>query len=223
MRTAADLGVRGFEAIDLATRGERLALFHGRTRYNKQPGAFVVENLVIAELDADGRVAAEILFGTDDTDAAMAELDARYLAGEAAAHAATWSAIVNANAAFNRREMPKTTPDWVNIDHRRGGTAFAPGEQAAFMRATWDVAPQISNRIVAVHRLCDRGVVFTQLVHATSREGFNGEWRDVVVMTVDGDAIDRCEVYDDGELAAAIARFDELGATSSGSSAPASP
>ena len=119
--------------------------------------------------------------------------------------------------------MPPTTPDWVNIDHRRGGTAFAPGEQAAYMRATWDVTSQISNRIVAVHRLRDLRVVFTQLVKATSREGFNGEWRDVVVMTLDRDAINRCEVYDEGDLQTALARFDELGATSSGSWEPASP
>ncbi len=30
-----------------------------------------------------------------------------------------------------------TTPDWVNIDHRRG-RAFAPGELNAYVRARWD-------------------------------------------------------------------------------------
>ncbi len=34
-----------------------------------------------------------VLFDLDDFDAAIAELDARYLAGEAAAHAGTWSVI----------------------------------------------------------------------------------------------------------------------------------
>ena len=59
------------------------------------------------------------MFDLDDIDAAFAELDARYLAGEAAAHAHTWSVIADAYAALNRREVPATTPDWVNIDHRR--------------------------------------------------------------------------------------------------------
>ena len=60
------------------------------------------------------------MFDLDDIDAAFEELDARYLAGEAAAHAHTWSVIAGAYAAFNRHELPATTPDWVNIDHRRG-------------------------------------------------------------------------------------------------------
>ena len=81
----------------------------------------------IVEIDADERIASVVTFDLDDFDAAIAELDARYLAGEAAAHAHTWSVITEAYAALNRREMPPTTPDWVNIDHRRG-TTFAPGE-----------------------------------------------------------------------------------------------
>ena len=60
-----------------------------------------------------------VMFDLDDIDAAFEELDARYLAGEAAAHAHTWSVIADAYAAFNRHELPATTPDWVNIDHRR--------------------------------------------------------------------------------------------------------
>ena len=74
--------------------------------------------LSVVEIDADERIAAVVVFDPDDIDAAFAELDARYLAGEAAAHAHTWSVIARAYAAFNRHELPATTPDWVNIDHR---------------------------------------------------------------------------------------------------------
>ena len=55
-------------------------------------------------------------------------------------------------AAFNRREIPATTPDWVNIDHRRG-IAFAPGDLIPYIRAAWDVAPDVNIHIEAVHRL----------------------------------------------------------------------
>ena len=75
--------------------------------------------LNIIEIDADGRIVAGVLFDADDLDAAFAELDARYLAGEAAAHAHTWSVIAQAYAVFNRHELPPTTSDWVKIDHRR--------------------------------------------------------------------------------------------------------
>ena len=76
-------------------------------------------------------------FDLDDIDAAFAELDARYLAGEAAAHSQTWSVIARAYTAMNRHELPATTPDWVNIDHRRG-IAFAPGDATAYLRASQD-------------------------------------------------------------------------------------
>ena len=49
--------------------------------------------LSIVEIDADDRIAAHVAFDLDDIDAAFEELDARYLAGEAAAHAQTWSVI----------------------------------------------------------------------------------------------------------------------------------
>ena len=78
------------------------------------------------------------MFDLDDIDAAFEELDARYLAGEAAAHAHTWSVI----AGGLRRDQPTrtaaTTPDWVNIDHRRE-TAIAPGDLIAYIRAAWDL------------------------------------------------------------------------------------
>ncbi len=49
--------------------------------------------LSIVEIDADDRLVAAVLFDDDDIDAAFEELDARYLAGEAAAYAHTWSVI----------------------------------------------------------------------------------------------------------------------------------
>ena len=68
--------------------------------------------LVVVEIDADERMAAVVVFDVDDIDAAIAELDARYLAGEAAAHADTWSAIAEVYAALNRAEMPTTAQTW---------------------------------------------------------------------------------------------------------------
>ena len=152
---------------------------------------------------------ARVVFSLDDLDAAFEELDARYLAGEAATYAHTWSAITSANAAFNRREMFATTSDWVNIDHRRL-TGFTPGDQEAYVRATWDLAPDVKNRIVAVHRMSYVGAVFTQALSATSRESFEAEWRDVVLLTFRGDSMSRCEVFEESDLDAALARFDEL-------------
>ena len=126
-RWAADLGVTHATSDPIATRGERLVLT--RTRYSHsddQPQPFDVDLLHIVEINADERIGAVVIFDLEDFAAAFAELDARYLAGEAAAHSRTWSVIMQGYASLNRRELPPTTPDWVNIDHRRG-TSIAPG------------------------------------------------------------------------------------------------
>ena len=123
MRAIADLGATITTSDVIATRGERLALIRIRLSVRDQePSAFDTELLNIVEIDADDRIAAIVVFDLDDFDAAFEELDARYLAGEAAAHAHTWSVITRAFAALNRHELPATTPDWTIIDHRHAAT-----------------------------------------------------------------------------------------------------
>jgi hypothetical protein len=205
MRVIADLGVREATSSVIATRGERLALSRNRfVGRDQRPEAFSSEALCIIEIDADGRIVARLSFGVDGVDAAFAELDARYLSGEAAAHAATWSVIAGAYAALNRRELPATTPDWVNVDHRHG-TGFEPGGFFAFIRAAWDVAPDMRRTIEAVHRLNTLGAVVTHTGYGTSREGFDSAWQNLVLVTVDGDLINRCELFDETDIDAARA------------------
>jgi hypothetical protein len=221
IRQGRDLGVRDMQAavdvigityrssVVIATRGERLELISARVSNDKRPETVQFEVLQLSEIDTDGRVAAVVTMDIDDIDAAFEELDTRYLAGEAAAHAQTWSVIANATAAFNRHEMPSVTPHWVNIDHRRV-TAFVPGDMAEYIRATWDVAPVIRNHIVTMHRLTDLGAVVTQASHGTSQEGFEAEWREVTLLTVEGNSLNRVEIFDEADLDAALARFEEL-------------
>ena len=152
---------------------------------------------------------AIVIFDLDDFDAAIAELEARYLAGEAAAHTHTWSLVAGGYAGFNRRELLATTPDWVNIDHRRGA-GFAPGDMIAYIQAAWDDSPDTKIYIEAVHRLSEIGAVVSHVAHGISQEGFDAEWRDVHVLAVEGDMFSRSELFDEGDLDAAIARFDEL-------------
>ena len=69
----------------LATRGERLALIRVRVS-GRDPEAIQNDALNIVEIDAEERIVGDVVFDLDDFDAAIAELDARYIAGEAAAH-----------------------------------------------------------------------------------------------------------------------------------------
>ena len=210
MRAIADVWNRNLASIVLATRGRRLVLRRvGVSDPEQGPEAFLVETLSVIEIDEDERIVRVVSFDPDDFDSAVMELDARYLAGEAAPHAHSWTVITREFAALNRRELPATTPDWVNIDHRRGAS-FAPGEMFELLGAAWNRAADLTNFIEAVHRLNDFGGVITHLASETSQEGFNAEWRVHSVFTLQGDMINRCEVFDEADLNAAIARFDEL-------------
>ena len=88
------------------------------------------------------------------------ELDARYLAGEAAPYSEAWSVVKESFDAYNRRERPPTMHDFANVDNRRG-TAFQSGDMIAFMGATWADTPDVKLRIESVHRLRAGGAVVT--------------------------------------------------------------
>ena len=208
LRAAADVGFTNFTSTVIATRGERLFLTLLRAS-SRDPEAIQADALQVVEIDAEERIAAIVVFDLDDIDAAFEELDARYIAGEAATNAHTWSAVAGAYAALNRHELPATTPDWVNIDHRRFAT-IEPGEMTASLRAIWDFAPDWNIHIAAVHRLSNHGAVVTQVEHATSQEGFDAEGREIDILTVDDDLISRCEVFDEADIDAALARFEQL-------------
>ena len=72
----------------LATRGDRLVL--ARVRWEGATatvGPSEIEWLDVIEVDDHGERVAEVNFDPDDLDAAYAELDERYAAGEAAPYA----------------------------------------------------------------------------------------------------------------------------------------
>ena len=85
-------------------------MFVSATGPRQGPDAFYTELIRIAEIDAEERIVAYVAFDPDDFDAAIAELDARYLAGEAASYAQTWSSFAIAFAGFNRRELTRWRP-----------------------------------------------------------------------------------------------------------------
>ncbi|WP_081293082.1 hypothetical protein, partial [Mycobacterium colombiense] len=209
-RVTAEVWQSDMQAAVVATRGEGLVLL--RFTFASQdslPAAFQAAAVSVVQVNDDDRCAAVVIFDPDDIDAATEELETRYLAGEAAAHRHTWSTLLRNFTAFNEHRLPLTTPDWVNLDHRRG-RAFSSGDLVPYIHATWQVAPKAKIYVVAVHRLGDHGAVVTQSTHGTSPDGFDAEWLEVTLLTVDGDLINRCEVFDQEDLDVALARFDEL-------------
>jgi hypothetical protein len=58
--------------------------------------------------------------------------------------------------------------------------------------------------------LSDLGAVVTHTARGASHDDFDAEWRMIDIFAVDGDLISRCEMFDEADLDAALARFDEL-------------
>src|SRR5262249_2936779 len=54
------------------------------------------------------------------------------------------------------------------------------------------------------------GAVVTHAAQGTSSEGLDAEWRMIGLLTVGGDRIYRCELFDESDLDTALARFEEL-------------
>ena len=206
----AGFGARNGSLTVIAIRGQRVALIRSRfSGRDKRADAFHTETLCVIEIDLDGLVTEHIMFDLDDLDAAFAELDARYLAGDAAPHAHVWSVVVGVFDAHARHETPATTPDCVNVDHRRG-TPLAHSDLKAIVTTLNELRPNLTNHVESVHLLRDRGALFTQVSHETSPEGFDADWRLINLLTVHGDKVSRCELFDEADIDAALARFDEL-------------
>ena len=210
LRAFTDIGLMNAAFTVLATRGERLVLSRTTLRQrDRRIDDVHSDMLAMTEVDAEGRMIATVLFDPDDIDAANPELDARFMAGEGAPYASIWAMVIQTYAAFNRHELSTTTPDWVNIDHRLG-VGSGTGEMNTYVSAMWEVVPDVSTRIEAVHRLSSLGAVFTHTERGTSQDGFAAEWREVALLSFNGDAINRCELFDERDLSVAVGRFDEL-------------
>jgi class 3 adenylate cyclase/tetratricopeptide (TPR) repeat protein len=146
----------------LATRGNRLALLRSTwTGADGDSGPSEIAWLSILEVDECGEPAAWVTFDLVDLDAAYAELDARYLAGEAAPYARTWETcldIVRATAARDWERLAAVfAPGFVAQDHRPVGlfTSLSRDAYVASVRALLDLRPDATLRLAHVLAIDD--------------------------------------------------------------------
>jgi hypothetical protein len=154
IRAVAEVGIERMWSTVVATRGP--AASHEE---------FSGDVLNVIEIAANDQLASAALYDIDDIDAAFDELDKRYLAGEAAAHARPWSAITSIHTLSNHDGVLPT--DWVTVDHRRA-TPFASGELNDVIGSANDLTPDLRAQIETVHRL-DRFVAVVTNVRTESR------------------------------------------------------
>ena len=143
-----------FDTVDpevIAVRGDRLALI--RLHCGRAPD-FVLRILCLYEFDADWKLVFEADFDDTDEQAALDELDDRYVAGEGASH----ERVLRVGRAFadvnNERDFDGTvamlSPDFVMTDHTRLG--FGEGGREYFDAANRSRADVADDEAVVVAR-----------------------------------------------------------------------
>jgi hypothetical protein len=197
----------------LATRGDRLAL--ARARWEgaaRSIGPSEAEWLLVIEMNDRGKRVAIVNFDPDDVDAAYAELDARYAAGEAAAYERVSAAMQRFRRAFADRDWDTLTaqlaPDLFVDDHRLLGWEPLQGAAAYVdaLRSMVELAPDVRFRLDHVE-ICARGyLVLTTWVG--TREGGAFEAPSLIVGELDGsNRVRRFDQYDVEHLEEARRRF----------------
>lgn len=195
-----DLGGRRVDLDVLAVRGERLAL----VRVHVVGSGFVVEILSIMEVDDEGRGGVVVVFDTTDLAEALLELDNRFAAGEAAAHAR----IVRAGAALMHA---RNREDWEAVRALHAATVMGD-DLLARTRVMADLAPGYHHcirRYVALG--FDRAVgEFAPFVVGPGAGGYDSpRW---LVGHIDAAGrFDDFEAYDLDDLDAALDRYRQLG------------
>jgi ketosteroid isomerase-like protein len=209
------LSTATFTAQPLATRGDRLTLARlALTGSGETVGPTEIEWLAVLEVDADGQPALEVAFDADALDAATAELDARYAAGEAAVYPHAGLAPAFARA-FDARDWQRLAsllaPDVVVHDHRLLGweTLHGPAAYVEALQSLVDLAPDVRLRLDHLAMSAD-GVLCIP-VWVGTRDGGEFETASVFVTALDARGRIRAfDAFDLEQLDAARQRFAAL-------------
>jgi tetratricopeptide (TPR) repeat protein len=216
LRVVFDLPASRWQGQVLATRGESLAL--GRWRVESADdtaGLSEVEYLGLVEVDASGRGFLSIVFDLDALDAAYAELDDRYAAGEAAPFAPVVTALRAFAAAVTARDWDALeavfVPALVVYDHRPLGweTLHGPATLVATFKSLVELAPDVRLRID--HVTVSAKASLAMVTFVGMHEGGAFEDARVVVHEFNREGkICRHDIYDVEHLGEAKSRFDRI-------------
>jgi hypothetical protein len=215
-RGLADMSTTEFSVRWLATRGDRLALawlsFDGE---DGDVGPSRVEFLNVVAVDDDGLCSSLHRFDVDDRDAAYAELDQLYGAGEGR-HDATWQQALRLPAALSRGDVDACramlAPGFRIGDHRKLGWGDTLRDAETFLRsqlALSELSPGWRYRLD--HHRARGSVSLGQQAQVGTREGGAFENPYLVVGMQDPQGLLLgFDVYDVDQLDQARARFEEL-------------
>ena len=195
----------------IAVRGERLAVT--RTRFVSADGFETVEYDVI-ESNERGLIETVTAFGDADLDAALDELDERYIAGEGAAHEymiRRGGDFRNASAARDWIAFAALlADDFVFTDHRSIG--LPDNDRTGYIAVVAASVDQTPDMRMVARTLEIRGNTTMSRTRrvGTTTEGFAYEWEQIAVGQSAAGLIRRIELFPVQQAIAARARFEEL-------------
>jgi hypothetical protein len=204
----------------LATRGDRLALVrYFARRAGENFGESESEWVNVIEVDEHGRRSAHVSFDPDDLDAAYAELDRRYAAGEGAAIAVT--AFAERMQRLSEMHRAGGVPDWEPfaalfapdfVVHDHSPLGWGTLDKPAYVesvKALYALAPD--TRVRTDHLWVSARATLGIHVVLGTREGGAFEQQRVTVSEVDAQGRERRrDIYTLDQLDEARARFAEL-------------
>ena len=216
-RAAFNLAVSKHHRELLATRGDRLVLFRVVYRGSGgDVGPLETEWLSINEVDERGAIVASVMLDPDDLDAAYAELDDRYAAGEGKPYAlvlANMRAFRKASAERDWETVARLLPiDFTLVSHRRlvgTGTPLGRDEYLATRGAVDNLGVRGDLRFDHQLRLSARAGVIVTTWYGTL-DGGDFEDPFIVVYGHDGTFAHSVEIFDVDQLDRALARYEEL-------------
>ncbi|HUE59736.1 MAG TPA: nuclear transport factor 2 family protein, partial [Acidimicrobiales bacterium] len=205
----------------LATRGDRLSLHRSRWQAHLliDSGPIDVDSIELTETDQDGLVCYFSRYNADSCDAAYAELDARYAAGEGAPFADTIRLFAQCGASYNERDWVRfqsfLADDVELVDHRTLGWGQLDRDgTVAIFQSLVDLAPDNRSRIRVLYRVTHHGVVASYQATGTDTASGGEFTRDAIeIMIFEGGLIQRLEFFATDDLQRALGRFDELCST----------
>ena len=206
----------GYERELVATFGERIALDRLAWAGETDDGIrWEADRLRLTEVDAEGRIRASINFDDDDRSAALAEAEARFVAGEAASTGGQ-APILAFHGAFGRHDWEAVResldPDAVIRDHRPLGLGVSTGDEwLESLRVLADLAPDVDAQTFRILAWNRHGRVDVTRLGGTMPDG-GGAFENILVAVnvTAGDRLQRCELFAVGDADQALARFEEL-------------
>ena len=205
-----DVTVR-FRFERLATRGKRLALYRQTDHLgSEESGPAEFSNLVVQELDDEGRCRRVVLFDEDALDAAYDELDEWYAQGEAAPFAETWE-----RARAYLRQYNTDTGHYAPMevhDRRPVSLGDVPADRWGRVRHAWtELAADEAVRYEHVLGLAEHTLFSVARAVGTHVDG--GRWEVVTVTVSRHDPITdtgQVDIFGLDQLDEARERFAEL-------------